>query len=191
MTQLEPVKLSDCGIFTELAARHDVFFYYCGYFSQNIVEATADAIKSRLVAGEANYSTQRRLISTFIEMGQNIVHYSADVLSDPERDIDEVRFGTICIQQIEGGFHLTCSNPVSNAAAERLEPKLARLSQMSLDEIKSSYRAALKADGEEDSKGGGLGLLTLARDSRQPLEYAFTPSDTHPDLVIFHLTVTL
>ena len=86
---------------------------------------------------------------------------------------------------------LTCSNPVSRTAADRLEPKLARLSQMSLDEIKQSYRAALKADGEPDSKGGGIGLLTLARDSRQPLDYAFTPSDTRPDRVVFHLTVTL
>ena len=82
---LEPMRLPDCGVFTELAARHDVFFYYCGYFSQAIVEASADAIRSRLVAGHANYPTQRRLIGTFIEMGQNIVHYSADVLSDPEK----------------------------------------------------------------------------------------------------------
>jgi hypothetical protein len=185
---LRPAEMPD---FLELAAQHDVFFYYCGYFSQKIVEASADAIRSRLVADQANYGVQRKLISTFIEMGQNIVHYSADVLSDPERDVDEVRFGTLCVKQVEGGFHLTCSNPVSAAAAARLEPKLARLSQMSLDEIKASYRAALKAEGEEDSKGGGLGLLTLARDSRQPLEYAFTPSDTHPDLVIFHLTAAL
>jgi hypothetical protein len=189
---LEAVRAAELPDFLELAAKHDVFFYYCGYFSQKIVEASADAIRSRLLADQANYAVQRKLISTFIEMGQNIVHYSADVLTDPEGEVDEVRFGTLCIRQIEGGFHLSCSNPVTTQAAARLEPKLERLSQMSLAEIKASYRAALKADdGEDDSKGGGLGLLTLARDSRAPLEFAFTPSDARPDLVIFSLTAIL
>jgi hypothetical protein len=181
----------DLEEFERLAAEHNLFFYYRGYFSQLIVEASAEAIRSRLAGCDANFQTQRKMISTFIEMGQNIIHYSADVLTAPSQDVDEVRFGVISIRAIDGEYELRCSNPVDATTAERLESKLAPLTRMSLDEIKQSYRAALKAEGDAESKGGGIGLLTLARDSRAPLEYAFSPIADRTDLVTFHLTVRL
>ena len=71
------------GPFLDLAHQHQVIFYYVGYFSQNIVAAMAEAVKLQLeVAGVAG-PTRRKLFSAFIEMAQNIIHYSADALTPP------------------------------------------------------------------------------------------------------------
>ena len=44
---------------------------------------------------------------------------------------------------------------------------------MTLDEIKASYRESLRSDSPEDSKGAGMGFLTMARDASEPLEFEF------------------
>lgn len=177
--------------FGDLAAEHGVFFYYCGYFSQPIITASVDAIQLRLQGAGVAEKSKRRVLSAFIEMAQNIVHYSADALTDRSSNEDEVRFGTILIAQTEDGIVLTCSNPVDRATYQRMDPKLKVLSEMNLEAIRAAYRQALRAEGEAESKGGGLGLLTLARESVSPLHYSFTPSRTDEDLMVFELRITV
>ena len=178
--------------FSAIAQRHDVFFYYSGYFSQAIIEASADAIQLRLQKEDMAYRVQRRVLGGFIEMAQNIVHYSAEALTSADAVTDEVRAGTICIAVTGAGIRLTCSNPVDRKTYERLDAKLAVLSRMSADEIRDAYRSALRAEeGEAASKGGGIGLLTLARGAAEPIVYAFADYPGDPDRMIFKLSVTL
>jgi hypothetical protein len=168
-----------------------VFFFYEGYFSQSIIEACADALRMRLEAKNAATKTTRRLLGAFIELGQNIVHYSAESLT-PEDAVDaEVRFGGLRVEEVDDRFVITCSNPVTAAGYERLARKLAVLVTMSLEEVKQHYREALRAEGDAESKGGGIGLLTLARDSSEPLIYSFDDIADRPSHKMFNLTVTV
>ena len=176
---------------SDLITETGTFFYYFGYFSQSLIEAAADAIRLRLGASSQSSKIQRRIISAFIEMGQNIVHYSAESLTDPDANTDEVRFGMIQISFYEGVFSLMCANPVLDTAADRLQEKLRVLSSMSMDEIRESYRAALRAEGEAESKGGGLGFLTLARESTEPLKFSFSDIEDKPRFKMFNLTMTV
>jgi hypothetical protein len=169
-----------------------VIFYYSGYLSQAILQATAETVRLRLEQGGEDNKVRRRVLSTLIEMGQNIVHYSADCLTDPEQTNEEIRFGSITVAMREGRFRVSCANPIEAAACARLEPKLDLVSRMSLDEIKAAYRATLRQEeGEEGSKGAGLGLLTLARDASDPLTYRFSDHPASPDHKIFELLVTI
>jgi hypothetical protein len=170
----------------------DVIFYYSGYLSQAILQATAETVRLRLEQDDRNNKVRRRVLSTLIEMGQNIVHYSADCLTDPSQTNEEIRFGAITVARRDGRFLVSCANPIAAAACERLEPKLSVLSRMSLDEIKAAYRATLRQEhGEDGSKGAGLGLLTLAREASDPLTYRFSDHPISPDHKIFELLVTI
>jgi hypothetical protein len=170
----------------------DVIFYYSGSLSQAILQATAEAVRLRLEHDAENSKVRRRVLSTLIEMGQNIVHYSADCLTDPKQTSEEIRFGSITVSHNGGRFRVSCANPIAAAACARLEPKLEQVSRMSLDEIKAAYRATLRQEhGEDGSKGAGLGLLTLARDASDPLSYRFSDHPTSPDHKIFELLVII
>src|SRR6218665_800508 len=71
------------GAFFELARQNRVIFYYVGYFSQNIIAAMAEAVKLQLEVSGVAGPTRRKLFSSFVEMAQNIIHYSADALTSP------------------------------------------------------------------------------------------------------------
>ena len=62
--------------FCELVAKRQIVFYYFGYFSQNIVQAMAEAVRVRLEQSETATSTRRRLFHPS-SMARNIVRLCA------------------------------------------------------------------------------------------------------------------
>lgn len=163
--------------FCQCAERRDVIFYYVGYFSQNIIAAMADAVKMRAEYIGAASMTRRKLFSSFIEMTQNIVHYSADAYEAAGTIEQSMRHGSVCISTNGDHFFLHCANPVQIDGANRLREKLAHLRTLTIDEIKREYKETLRSETPEESKGAGLGLLTMARDASAPLEFEFGPAN--------------
>lgn len=180
------------GSFFHLAREHQVIFYYVGYFSQHIVGAMAEAVKLQLeVAGVAG-PTRRKLFSCFVEMAQNIIHYSAESLTPPSHDDGEMRHGSVCIRRAaDGRFLLLCANLVEPDTADQLRVKLDALRHMTLDEIKQAYRQTLREDVPADSKGAGMGFLTVARDASAPLDFDFDRADGSGGRPMFYLKATI
>ncbi len=159
--------------FRDAAQKQGILFFYNGYFSQNIIAAMADAVRYRIGSQDAKGSTTRRVFSTFIEMAQNIIHYSAENLTDENAVDREMRFGTVTIGRQGDSYFVVCGNVVPEHAVPILAEKLDSIRGMSMDEIKAAYKETLRSESESSSKGAGLGLLTMARDSTQPIEYSF------------------
>lgn len=176
--------------FCEIACKHKIIFYYVGYFSQNIISAMADAVKMGVENIGAASPTRRKLFSSFVEMAQNIIHYSADTLTPDDSREREMRHGSVCIGIQDDKYFLICTNPIRTDGAERLREKIEPLRTMTMDEIKAAYRKMLQSDSPEDSKGAGLGLLTMARDASEPLEFDFSPS-ADAGITMFYLKATI
>jgi hypothetical protein len=180
------------GSFFDLARQHQVIFYYVGYFSQHIIAAMADAVKLQLEVAGVAAPTRRKLFSSFVEMAQNIIHYSADSLTPASQNDGELRHGSVCIRrEDDGSFLLLCANPIEPLMAQDLQGKLDALRCMTLEEIKQAYRQTLREETPEGSKGAGMGFLTLARDARQPLEFDFDTDDASGDSPVFYLKAAI
>tara|TARA_R110000851_G_scaffold333531_1_gene514880 strand:- start:56700 stop:57290 length:591 start_codon:yes stop_codon:yes gene_type:complete len=179
-------------IFCQCAENRNVIFYYEGYFSQAIIAAVSDAVKMRTEHVGAANTTRRKLFSSFIEMTQNIIHYSVDayVTRNDQAFNNEVRHGSICISTQGGHFYLHCANPVNAAVAHQLQQKLEHLRSLTIDDIKREYKKTLRSETPDDSKGAGLGLLTVARDASAPLEFDFTPIE-NSEHMLFYLKATI
>lgn len=188
----------DCG----------VLFYYAGEFTPAVIAAAADSLKARLATEDASGPAKRKLFSTFVEMAQNILHYAAatpatdGTLPTPRGAIGVGREDMADTPEaVHGHYWIVCSNPVDVDFVPRLTEKLNAVRAMSLEEIKQSYREQLRnpthSADDPISKGAGLGLLTIARDSCAPLEYSFAsttaPTDpahpAHPGVrtALFHV----
>lgn len=178
------------GKFCEMAKEHNVIFYYVGYFSQQIVAAMADAVKMRVEQAGVTAATRRKLFSSFVEMAQNIIHYSVDSLTPADQSDRELRHGSVCVGIHEDKYFLLCANPIDTNSVERLRARLESLHGMTMDEIKQAYKQFLRDETPDDSKGAGLGFLTMARDSTEPLEFEFIPT-ADPQVTMFYLKATV
>ena len=70
----------DCTFF-DLAQQRNVIFYHMGYFSHHIISAMAEVVKLQLEISGVSGPTRRKLFSSFVELSQNIIHYSSDALN--------------------------------------------------------------------------------------------------------------
>jgi len=177
--------------FHDYVSRRDIVFYYVGYFSQTIIAAMAEAVRLRAEHTGAVSQTRRKLFSSFVEMAQNIVHYSADAYEkEGQSDGPSMRHGAVCISWSQERYYLHCANPVHADVADKLRQKLDHLRSLTIDEIKSEYKEMLRAETPVDSKGAGLGFLTMARDASAPLDFEFSPA-ADDGTSMFYLRATI
>ncbi|WAH55625.1 SiaB family protein kinase [Pseudomonas silvicola] len=185
-----PHTAQDCTFF-ELAQQRNVIFYHMGYFSHGIITTMAEVVKVQLEVAGVSGPTRRKLFSSFIELSQNIIHYSSDWLRPSVEDGTALRQGAVCISAEGDRYLMQCANPIATDDVERLREKLVSLCKMSIDEIKQAYKVVLRSETPEDSKGAGLGFLTMARDASAPLEFSFHPRADEPGTSLFCLKATI
>lgn len=152
------------------ADKRGIVFYYSGALSQHVIATMSDILKQRLEENNASGSLGKKLFSSFIEMMQNALHYS------PSLDTPSEKIVAVAVGKNTENFYIVCANLVDKQYRSRVSEKIERINSMTRDEIKTAYKAQLKNEDhslDKLSKGAGLGLLTLARDSTSAIEYAF------------------
>ena len=170
------MNLRSFELFQNGAADAGVIYYYSGIFDSGMMDMLSRALKDKLERENASGPVKRKLFSSFIEMAQNVLHYGgAPGGTAPESG----KPGAIGMGHEEQSYWVACGNLVPSEQVERIHDKLTVLKSMPLAEIKAAYRQQLANDEHEStdviSKGAGLGLLTIARDSTQPIEFDFVP----------------
>jgi len=166
-----------------------VALHYTGFFSPQNITAMGEVVRLFLENHEGSAKVRRRLFSSFVEIAQNILRYSQDSRALPHQE-QLYRFGSVCLRYDTGKYTLESTNLVDLDACDRLRDKLESLRVMSSEEIKQAYRLGLRADSPVWSQGANIGLLTLARDVSEPLEYDLRPLDAG-DLSAFWLKATI
>lgn len=180
--------------FQDGASQAGLIYYYAGAFDAEMVKALSVNMKDRLQKENASGPVKRKLFSTFIEMAQNVLHYGGS----PPGDADGARSkpGAIGMGS-EGIFYwIACGNLIPVEQIPRISRKLTTIRNMSLDEIKAAYREQLANDEHESndsiSKGAGLGLLTIARESSHPIEFNFVPDPASDgDFAYFYIKAVI
>ena len=161
-------------IFEGVAGNAGVVFFFKGEFTPSGIVALGETLRRRLGDLQVPGKPTRKIFSAFVEMAQNVLHYAA-----PPGQATVAQQGSIVIG--DGGDHhwIACSNLVQADHAARLRERLDLIERMSAGELREAYLRQLQDEGHEASdplsRGAGLGLLTIARAARGPLEHAFSP----------------
>lgn len=177
------MNIDEFSRFQDEAHASGVLFYFRGEFTPAVVETASAQLRQRLEDGGVRAPVRRKLFSTFVEMAQNILHYGAAAEEAGPGGEPGGKAGSIAVG-VGGDDHwIVCGNAVLLEHIPRITERLNALRAMSLDEIKASYRRQLH-DLEHErndtvSRGAGLGLLTIARDSKEPLAYSFASGPAH------------
>lgn len=159
--------------YRQFVAEQGLIFYYDGYLSQPIVTAMCEALRGKLAAEDGANKAARKVFSTFVEMMQNIIHYADGDANEGQAALPR---GNVAVGRLHDAYYIVSGNAVATAHVERLKAKLEAIRAMSMEEIKAEYKRKLRTDEQDDnSKGAGLGFLTVARETSQPIEFLFEP----------------
>jgi hypothetical protein len=188
--------------FRNLASQSGVLFYYQGTFQSQVVDAMGQQLQHRLASEGVTGPARRRVFSTFVEMAHNVMHYGRDAHSDSSGTarIGVISMGVQCCSEAAADavpdHWVLCANLVHRDDIPRISAKLDAIRSMSQDEVRANYKQQLRNDAhgatDEISKGAGLGLLTIARDSKQPVEYSFaSTAEPESGLALFFMRTVI
>ena len=148
-----------------------IILLFKGAMSQNTLVRIGDLI--RLPAeeeGEDTYS--KRLFAIMVEMAQNILFYSQEREISPVTGTN-VGIGIVLVQQMPNQYQIVCGNIVNEKQKERLSTQCCTINKMNQEELREYYSMQRRKMVHENSKGAGLGLIDIARKSKNPLAYDF------------------
>jgi len=135
---------------------HKVLVSFKGAISQDVLTEFGTMIKSSL----NSENNTRKIFAVFVEMAQNIVHYSEE--QEPNSN-GNAGVGIIVLREMKESYFLSSGNTIKNSNVDRIIEKCDKVNSMNKDQLKSYYQELIKKDRPADSKGAGLGLVDIAR----------------------------
>jgi len=175
--------------FKALMDEQGIIFSFSGYLSEGVLYSLGEALRHKMTLEETDVTTVKKVFSVFVEQSQNIIRYSADKLVGSADQAVELSSGMVTIGRESGHFYIVCANTMRQDQVEKLRSRLETLRNMDKDEIKAFYREQLREAPDEESRGGTIGLIEIARRASAPIEFDFYPVD--PDTSFFCLRVSI
>ncbi|WP_027349825.1 biofilm regulation protein kinase SiaB [Halotalea alkalilenta] len=153
-------------------AEHRVLLCFNGPISKSLIEDIGNALRGYMEAELAPANATMDVFAVYIEMAQNIRHYSRK-----RGDSDLTAIATLAIAREEDGHYaVSAGNLVDPEDGERLVATIEALARLDKPALKESYKRRLREPRCTDGhSGAGLGLLDIARKSSQPLSARLTP----------------
>ncbi len=156
-----------------------ILFAFKGTISQAMLTQLAVVLKQ-----QAQEEPQIQILfGIFVELTQNVRHYSAEQSLDAQGQPYGV--GVITVSEEKNVYSISSGNAVTRETASRLVQQCNELNAMDKSAQNKFYKIRLLEDPPEGSKGAGVGLIEMARRSDYPLE--FFVRDYKNDLQFFIL----
>ncbi|MEE4176649.1 MAG: SiaB family protein kinase [Bacteroides sp.] len=153
-----------------------------GAFTQENIVNLASAVRNE-VENLSDPVTGKRAFSIFVEMAQNVLHYSQTKGSTGKGA------GRFLLFQNPEGFHLLTVNLIDPSQMDYLKRRIAEINRMGTSELRSIYLTRRRQKDTNGTGGAGLGLMDISRRSGSPLGIGFLPEGQ--GRLSFYLRATL
>lgn len=139
-----------------------------GAFTQDNIVHLASAVRNE-VEDLSDPATGRRAFSIFVEMAQNVLHYSHARASSGKGK------GRFLLFKTPEGFQMVTVNMIDPTQMDHLKQRIAEINRLGASELKSIYLNRRRQKITNGNGGAGLGLMDISRRSGSPLGIGFLP----------------
>ena len=166
------------GHFFQQFADEQMNFLYTGEFSDEHTDGFIQLNNHQYNAADEFKTLQRRAGFLIAECFQNIVRHNDRGHSD----------SYFQIENNNGIFSIVSGNRVDNDIIPGLKKQLESLNQLTAQELKETYRDILTNGDYSDKGGAGLGLIEMARRSKNKLSFQFSEIDENTSYFYFNVS---
>ncbi len=154
-------------------SKRKIWLAFKGAISQDVLVELGTLLKNK----SAFDRKVKKVFAIFVEMTQNILHYSAETETIAVGDGRAAGVGVVVVSETETDYSVSAGNMITNEQVEHLRSQCERIHGSDEVQLKQYYDERIKSHTLEGSKGAGLGLLDIARKSDYPLEYGIQNID--------------
>ncbi|MCB1191432.1 MAG: hypothetical protein H7A23_19615 [Leptospiraceae bacterium] len=155
--------------FKNILEQDGIIICYSGPVTQGLLEEIGESIRKNIELQDNKASKSERVFSVFVEQVQNIMRYGKDIKTNSK--IGEVPSGIFVIGEKNDKIYCVAGNSILNDEIESIKVKLTKILSMDKNELKTYFKEQRRKEPESGSKGAGLGLIEMARQATEPIEY--------------------
>lgn len=165
----------------------NVVLAFEGAISQSILVGLAEMIKEKLSVESFQSKISKKIFSIFIELAQNIHHYSIEKVQVAEGK--SVGKGIIIVQENENEYLVSSGNLMKSENSKPILDKCNLINSLKPEELKSFYKQQVKIPRAFDNDGGGIGLIDVARKSNSKLDVQIKNVDEESSFFILSVKI--
>ena len=162
----EPIDVSRTEYLKHLMEQHHKIIALHGDFDRNAVNQILMMSESNIAALNPELTTQRKVYHIMVEMMQNISKHAAT-------DTQSGHHGLFSLGKYQQNFTLTATNNIETSNTERLKNYIDSLNAKTKTELDDYYKKILRNGHDDTDIASGLGLIDIARESKDGIKYAF------------------
>ncbi len=145
--------------------KNNILLVYCSVFDQPSLISLISILSSQI---KGKLSLRKKIISTLVEMLQNIMHHGYIRVQDKDY---KGALGLFYIAYKDSTFTLNTINYISNDKIKELKSKLNYINNLSIEQVEELYNQQLLNFNENESNLGGLGFLEMRLKSKNQLKF--------------------
>ena len=178
----EPIEFSldQAVIFHRIMKDQGIMLLQKGDFSQETILPVLNII-------EQNFRKDKTSTKN-----KSVYHVLVELLQNISRNglvIDHRHEGIFMIQQTGENYIVSAGNLISKDKVADFERRLQMVQPLTDDELEELYQKELMEDNEHGPESAGLGLIDIAREGNEPLEYHFHEVDTEKMFFTIRITI--
>ena len=173
-----------------LMERDNVLLAFKGTITSDLLDSVFQIMESKMVDLNDSPATKKKVFNVLVECLQNLYHHIDDFDKDNFLDVSGSKQSAIfSISRNEDAYNIVTGNFIYPKNVEEVSNKIDHINSLERDELKAYYKEVLNNGKLSEKGGGGLGLIDIAKKSRNKLQYSFKEIDD--DYSFFTLTVKI
>lgn len=153
---------------------NDIMLSFKGDVTSEMLTSMLQIMETKLDnLGEQN-KIKRKVYNVLVECLQNLYHHRDEMM---RKGIDEESAAIFMIGRNENAYNIVTGNYILTERVAGLKERIDHVNTLDKDGLKTFYKEILNNDERSEKGGGGLGIIDIARKSRQKLVYDFMEVD--------------
>ncbi len=152
---------------------------YLGGFHHQITKMFARMAEDDMGRMDEEKSTIRKVYSVMVETLQNITKHSDEII-----DKFHIGKGLFMIGKKDDIYYVITANKVTAQKKKYLEETIKQVNGANRDELKMMFKQQITEGCVSEKGGAGLGLIEIAKRTRNKLVYQFLPLDEKNEFFI-------
>lgn len=174
-----------------LMERDNVLLAFKGTITSELLSSVFQIMESKMDDLNDSPATKKKVFNVLVECLQNLYHHIDDfdnenVFLESSGDKKSAIFSII--RNVDA-YNIVTGNFIFPKNVDDITEKINYINSLNRDELKAYYKEVLNNGKLSEKGGGGLGLIDIAKKSRNKLQYSFREIDD--DYSFFTLTVKI
>ncbi|MEX2596061.1 MAG: SiaB family protein kinase [Salibacteraceae bacterium] len=175
--------------FTKDMSEAELLVNFHGEVSESRISEILSDVEKKLEETEEDFKKQRKVYNILVESLQNLYHHTDAFDGSELKEGAKNRSASFVLGRKEDQYHILTANYIETDNIAPLRARLDKINALDKEGLRDYYKEVLDNGQYSVHGGGGLGMIDIARKSKNKLDYNFAEVNDDFGLYILKIKV--